>query len=108
MRSSIFDFLKTDSLIGPPPSEKAPTPTKSATNLMNFVQAQPGSPFAAAAAKAKKAEEEANFTNSAISSEEPMKMSMSDLSSPKGNQSVSNSQSKRERVQSRIWKALAG
>ena len=56
---------------------------------MNFVQAQPGSPFAAAAAKAKKAEEEANFTNSAISSEEPMKMSMSALSSPKGNQSVS-------------------
>ena len=56
---------------------------------MNFVQAQPGSPFAAAAAKAKKAEEEANFTNSAISSEEPMKMSMSDLSSPKGNQNVS-------------------
>ena len=37
-------------------SKTSTTPTKSATNLMNFVQAQPDSPFAAAAAKAAAAE----------------------------------------------------
>ena len=68
-----------DNVVVGPPSDKTTTPTKSATNLMNFVQAEPGSPFAAAAAAAKAAEAEANSPSS-MSSEEPMKMAMSDLS----------------------------